>query len=357
MAKTIAKPIQLTLTMAKTTKIQWTDSAINPVMGCIGCELWPTITQLVTLICEFLEMLNAREFVEDRLRNLLPSDVYHQRKELTQEFAKHSSFSPKEIEAAIVGRFKCYAGILHLLRGRDDTNPGKITSPGYAEKFERPKLFPGRMASAAAWKDLRGEYRPNEAWLNGLPRLIFVSDMGDALSPDVPFEYLENEIIQTVVSEKGRRHIWLWLTKQPSHMARFSDWLVEHGIAWPDNLVAMTSVTSATKIGRITQLGRVRAKYRALSVEPLWTPVTLPLAGISWVIVGGESGSGAQPFHLDWARDIIRQCRTAGVAPFVKQLGAVPFDGGRQLHLRDSHGGDWNEWPQDLRVREFPTWK
>lgn len=181
--------------------------------------------------------------------------------------------------------------------------------------------------------------------------------MGDALSRAVPFEYLKKEIVQAVVSEKGCRHIRLWLTKRPARMAQFSDWLAARNISWPDNLVAMTSVTAANKIGRVSQLQRVRAKYRALSVEPLWTPVTLPLDGIEWVIVGGESRNFANPFQIEWARDIIQQCRQADVAPFVKQLGAAAFDGEHRLYLGDPHGGDWNEWAADLRVREFPAWK
>jgi hypothetical protein len=84
------------------------------------------------------------------------------------------------------------------------------------------------------------------------------------------------------------------------------------------------------------------------------------------VIVGGESGPGARPFDLAWARSIVQQCKAAGVACFVKQLGANPFvaepdrdwsvgapDG--TFGLADRKGGDPSEWPEDLRVREFPV--
>jgi protein gp37 len=79
-------------------------------------------------------------------------------------------------------------------------------------------------------------------------------------------------------------------------------------------------------------------------------------AGIDWVIVGGESGPGARPFHLDWARNLVRQVRLAGAAPFVKQLGTNPIlePGPLTVTLLDPAGGDPNEWPEDLRVREFP---
>lgn len=341
--------------MSILTKIQWADSTVNPMMGCDGCELWPTIPQLVNVIAEAVEHLHEKPKIKDSLRGLLPTDVYHRRAEIARMFSTSSDHSETErIEKAIKTSFPCYAGQLHLFRGVDDTNPGKKTNPGYARKFDEPKLFPGRTMAAAAWKDLTGQDRLDAPWKNALPRLIFVSDMGDALSRDVSFEYLLSEIILAASSPNGQRHIWMWLTKRPRRMAEFSDRLIAKNIKWPDNLVAMTSVTSSRTVGRVAELQKVRCTFRGLSVEPLWTSVQLPLQGINHVIVGGESGTGAKPFQIEWARDIIRQCRQSGAAPFVKQLGAKPFDGNHRLHLHDSHGGDWNEWPSDLRVREFP---
>lgn len=84
---------------------------------------------------------------------------------------------------------------------------------------------------------------------------------------------------------------------------------------------------------------------------------------IDLVIVGGESGPGARPFDLAWARSTIAQCKVAGTCCFVKQLGAVPFERWRStsgesgeivLPLRDRKGADPAEWPADLRVREMP---
>jgi protein gp37 len=96
---------------------------------------------------------------------------------------------------------------------------------------------------------------------------------------------------------------------------------------------------------------------------------------LDWIIVGGESGNGARPFWVPWARSVKTQCAEAGVALFVKQLGAHPWVtqledmtcwatsvdvvddlavGPSELLLNDRKGGDWLEWPKDLRVREFP---
>lgn len=115
-----------------------------------------------------------------------------------------------------------------------------------------------------------------------------------------------------------------------------------------------------------------------LSVEPLAGPIKLRsshLSYLSWVIVGGESGPNARPCNVEWIRDIIRQCKAAGVPCFVKQLGAKPYycderhDGGmanygklvscrgdvcQQPVITDPKGGDPSEWPEDLRVRQFP---
>jgi protein gp37 len=82
---------------------------------------------------------------------------------------------------------------------------------------------------------------------------------------------------------------------------------------------------------------------------------------LAWTIIGGESGPGARACDAEWVRDIVEQCRSAGVAAFVKQLGAEAFDSSRTasgadevLALRSKKGGDMQEWPPDLRVREFP---
>jgi protein gp37 len=96
--------------------------------------------------------------------------------------------------------------------------------------------------------------------------------------------------------------------------------------------------------------------------------------GIRWLVVGGESGPGARPFDLAWARSIVAQCKAAGVPCFVKQMGAKPIldcpageqeegqfrdDGSARYwtlgFIKDKKGGDITEWPEDLRVREFPA--
>lgn len=246
-------------------------------------------------------------------------------------------------------RKSCYAG------GQTERRQGM---PGFPPSFTQPTPFPGRMAKAARWSDLTGQPRKDKPWLDGSPRLIFVSDMGDALSAALSFEYLETEIITSVTSPAGRRHRWLWLTKQPSRMGKFCRWLRELGIPWPENLWVGTSITTRATLGRIPHLLKVGDELttRFLSVEPQVEEVSLRpwLPELDWVIQGGESGRGARPFDLAWARGLRDECRNATVPYFLKQLGRRPVDCGLELKLRDPHGGDWTEWPDDLRVRDTP---
>lgn len=111
---------------------------------------------------------------------------------------------------------------------------------------------------------------------------------------------------------------------------------------------------------RIPHLLSVPAAVRFLSCEPLLGAIDLPSAceaitqiSVDWVIVGGESGPGSRLMVPAWARTIILDCQAAGVPVFMKQTGAVLA---REWKLRDTHkGGDPDEWPEWMRVREFPT--
>lgn len=152
-----------------------------------------------------------------------------------------------------------------------------------------------------------------------------------------------------------------------------NEWLNESATQRPPgNIWIGASVEDQPRADqRITKLLEIPAKVRFLSAEPLLGPIDFAnvsgradvveawgqkaLTGIQWVIIGGESGPGARPCKIEWIRDLVRQCRDAGVTPFVKQLGAQPMDApDRYIHLADKKGGDMSEWPADLHVREFP---
>jgi len=93
-------------------------------------------------------------------------------------------------------------------------------------------------------------------------------------------------------------------------------------------------------------------------LRPSECPDETDLPKLDHVIVGGESGPNARPFDLAWARSIVSQCRAAGVPVFVKQIGALPVQSSGTLQTRypaSRSGGDPEEWPEWLRVREYPV--
>jgi len=324
----------------KETGIQWTDSTINPVMGCQGCELWPKPEKIRKLIFKKCEEQKI-EVNEDDFRQ-------HTKDWTTMNFVQNKKKLPLEEpslgETIINENCKCYAGDLHAKRAGHK---------GYARNFDRPEFFAGRVKMAAKWSKLNGKARMDKPWLNGLPRVIFISDMGDAFVEGMPFSVLTNELIQPI-KDFGDQHIWLLLTKRPDRMAEFGEYLHKNSISWPDNLMAMTTVTSQKTLSRVDSLRGVRCKLKGLSVEPLWEEIKLDLSGINWVIVGGESGSSPKRFEVNWARKILNQCKEQEAAFFLKQLGKNATDNQEPLKLSDSHGGKWSEWPDDLRVRVMP---
>jgi protein gp37 len=358
--------------MSQNSPIQWTDDTVNPVMGCSApCELRPSPGQVLTCAQNFFKKQfpeakpkDIEKMVRDRAENHNATELYQLREDIVADVIEAVDGKPRVDEAVkIMAKalkdefdriFICYAHQQHLMRGSDITNPDKRTNPGYARQFEIVTEYPGRVADAAMKSDLCGTAHKKKPWLDFLPRMIFVSDMADALSERIDFSYLKKEIVDVAASTRGSQHIWLWLTKMPKRMAEFGQWLPSQGSRWPDNLVAMTSVTSTKTITRAHLLKAVPSRFKGLSVEPLWEDVTLPLEGIDWCIVGGQSGHGSKPFDLAWAENLIEQCKASGTAFFMKQLGAEPMADGKRIELPDAHGGEWAEWPAHLRIREMP---
>ena len=147
---------------------------------------------------------------------------------------------------------------------------------------------------------------------------------------------------------------WLLLTKRIGNAPVMlpNDW----GGGYP-NVWLVTSIDQG-ELGRdVPKLLSIPAVVHGVSIEPQLAPVLLgrfaPL--LQWVINGGESGAGSRPFHLEWARALVTECRSAGIPIFVQRLGSKPYEGATPLRLNDYAGGDWSEWPDDLRIREFPN--
>ena len=146
--------------------------------------------------------------------------------------------------------------------------------------------------------------------------MIFVNSMSDLFHRDVPLEFIQR-VFDTMVA--CPQHTFQVLTKRSERMRELAPQL-----PWPDNVWMGVSVENAAAFHRIDDLRAVPAHVRFLSCEPLLGPCeNLPLGGIGWVIVGGESGPRARPMDPAWVRSIRDQCAQAGVPFWLKQWGGV----------------------------------
>ncbi len=171
-----------------------------------------------------------------------------------------------------------------------------------------------------------------------LPRTIFVNSMSDLFHDEVPLDFIERVF---AVMNRSPQHTFQVLTKRPHNAARHAARL-----SWTPNIWLGTSVEDATVVDRIAHLCRVPAHVRFLSVEPLLGPIPkLPLSGIHWVIVGGESGPGARTMQREWATQIRDSCLASDVPLFFKQWGGV----NKKANGRTLEGRQWNQWPKRLR--------
>ena len=195
----------------------------------------------------------------------------------------------------------CYAEVMHR----------RLTEMGmkkYAEPFSVVRPWKPHVEEPLRWRR---------------PRLVFVNSMSDLFHEHVPFDFLL-QVFE--VMRQASQHRFQVLTKRAERLRELAPRL-----PWPSNVWMGVSVESAKYVRRVDDLQAVPAAVRFLSIEPMLGPIPdLPLDGIHWVIVGGESGFRARPMELDWAREVRDQCTRAGTAFFLKQLGGS----------RDKRGGE-----------------
>lgn len=166
------------------------------------------------------------------------------------------------------------------------------------------------------------------------PKMIFVNSMSDLFHKDVPTDV----IIKLIdIMRKANWHTFQVLTKR-SHRLSEIDNLIE----WPSNVWVGVSVEDKSVINRIYDLQNVKSSIRFLSLEPLLGPLPyLPLNGIDWVIVGGESGPYARPMETKWVQTIRDQCLKSGTPFFFKQWGGV----NKKKNGRVLEGKTWSQMP------------
>ena len=175
--------------------------------------------------------------------------------------------------------------------------------------------------------------------------MIFVNSMSDLFHDSVSEDFIQKVF---AVMVKAYWHKFQILTKRADRLARLAERL-----SWPTHIWQGVSVESKVYVKRVDLLRQVPAAVRFLSIEPLLGPIpNLPLGGIHWVIVGGESGPKHRFIQVDWVRDIKRQCVSANVPFFFKQWGGrTPKSGGRKLD-----GRYWDQMPQPTQAVPDTQW-
>jgi protein gp37 len=190
--------------------------------------------------------------------------------------------------------------------------------PNYANGF-RLTLHESALEAPLSWKK---------------PQMIFVNSMSDLFHQDVPLSFIQGVFD---VMQRASWHTFQVLTKRSERLLELSP-----SLDWPANVWMGVSVENQQYTSRIDHLRLTGARIKFLSLEPLLGPLlTLNMAGIDWVIVGGESGPGARPIEERWVQDIRDQCLKSGVAFFFKQWGGVH----KKRNGRLLEGRTWDEMP------------
>lgn len=226
----------------------------------------------------------------------------------------------------VTGCTKISAGCKHCYAETMAKRLRAMGAPGYANGFKL-SILPERL---------------NQPLLRRKPTMYFVNSMSDLFHEDVPHEFIDR--IMDVIRATPQ-HTYQILTKRSCAMRQYFSTR-----AVPDNAWLGVSVENI-KHGkpRISDLVGIYAKTRFLSVEPLLEDLGhVPLMGIHWVIVGGESGPGARPMKEPWALNVRNQCASAGVDFFFKQWGTWGADGKRRnkkANGRQLEGKVWDTMP------------
>ena len=353
--------------MAENSKIQWTDHTFNPWRGC----------QKVSPGCKHCYAENrAGRFGEDfAKRRIVLSESGWKQPLVWNRKAEREGVRKRVFCASLADVFEDWEGPMH------DHN--------------------GTVLDALHWAERQGE---DDSCVE-LVRL------------PVEMHTVRHRLFELIDSTPWLN--WLLLTKRPENIRRMWFASIHNDCdGFLNNVWLLTSVENQDQADkRIPELLKCRnlVPVLGLSMEPLLGPVDLTwiygggvgisafsrpdegqFRGIDWVIVGGESGPKARRFNVEWAHNLMHQCRKENVAVFLKQFGRRPYldyytendelrdwamdrgtvmqpvTGGYtkwdhttfgqphtnaiiDIKLKDKKGGDWDEWPECLRVRELPS--
>jgi protein gp37 len=169
--------------------------------------------------------------------------------------------------------------------------------------------------------------------------MIFVNSMSDLFHELVPLEFIRR-VFEVMI--EADRHVFQILTKRHERLAELA-WQ----LPWPGNIWMGVSIENRRWVERADYLRRVPAAVRFISAEPLLGPLDgLDLAGIDWLIAGGESGPGHRVVRAEWLRDLRDRCQSEDVAFFFKQWGGPTSKAGGRV-LDDD---EWSQLPRAVAV-------
>lgn len=227
----------------------------------------------------------------------------------------------------VVGCTKISAGCKHCYAEVMARRLQAMGVPGYEDGFKTVRVLPERLEDPLRKRK---------------PTLYFVNSMSDLFHDKVPEAFIDQVFD---VMRRTPQHTYQLLTKRAQRLSQYSH---RHDV--PKNVWIGVSVENKRHgVPRIAHLQAANAQTKFLSVEPLLEDVgPLSLAGIDWVIVGGESGHKARPMDIEWARSVQRQCAEQGALFFFKQWGNWGPDGLRRTKKangRELDGRVWDEMP------------
>jgi protein gp37 len=241
---------------------------------------------------------------------------------------------------AVISKIEWTDATWNPVRGCVKISPGckHCYAETFAERFRGVKghpyeqgfdlrLVPEKLTEPFAWRS---------------PKLVFVNSMSDLFQAGVPDDYAE---AVSRVMATANWHTYQVLTKRSERLLQLLTGRLRFA-AEQENIWWGVSVEDRKHgLPRVDHLRRAPAKVRFLSIEPLLEDLgEIDLAGITWVIVGGESGPGARPMKREWVVSIRKQCRMQGVPFFFKQWGGVrKAKNGRLLD-----GRTYDEYPERI---------
>lgn len=198
----------------------------------------------------------------------------------------------------------------------------------YEQGFDL-RLVPGKLAEPFSWRT---------------PKLVFVNSMSDLFQPGVPDDYIE-AVCDVMVKTKW--HTYQVLTKRSERLRDLLNGRLKFAAKQAHIWWGVSVEDRKYGLPRLEDLRDAPATVRFLSVEPLLQDLgNIDLRGISWIIVGGESGPGARPLRKEWVVSIREQCRLARVPFFFKQWGGTR----KSRTGRELDGRTYDQYPQRTRV-------